>query len=260
MITIAVLFLLLSNVAFAADEGDTLVPSIPHEQQITNLGYSGPLYYTVKREKSPKVDPKSCVFRIRNERHDSKWTYYGNGTAFAVDLSAFKLPGKNYLLTAAHVILDDDKKPHKILTVETKSTENASVWVRCELVAMDLNLDVCILKCAEDLPDMLPLAAGDIEVEAKVTMHGSKRGEVIKAKDGKVKDKFHRGSAWTLASVDFDHGCSGAPVIDEANQIVGIAVSSPLNQKTMDLQTDRCLFVPISCLRSFLVTVAKELK
>src|SRR3954470_1841551 len=58
------------------------------------------------------------VTRIRYERQEGGALVVGHGTAFGIDLDAFGQPGRRYLLSAAHNVLDKAGKPYPNLKIE----------------------------------------------------------------------------------------------------------------------------------------------
>ncbi len=192
---------------------------------------------------------KSAI-RIRYERREGRDICVGHGTAFGIDLNSYGRPGKRYLLSAAHNILDRSGKPYPTLKVEMeKGTER--YWLPCKPISADKNLDICLLEVAEELPAVVSLAPVDEKVMAPVIMAGSPRGIPVQLYEGKLVRRFHEGSVQSLAEIEFDHGCSGGPVFSQSTgKVIGLAVAGI--PKGDDLDHSKGLFVPASAIESFI--------
>jgi len=188
--------------------------------------------------------------RIRYEREQNSATITGHGTAFALDLSQYGYAGRRYLLTAAHNVLDDAKRPYNTLKIEIEEGTR-TYWSRCRAVAWDDELDVCLVEAGDEMPGVLMLAGSEPPVGSKLIMAGSPRGVPVKLFAGTLERKFERGTVRSSAAVPFDHGDSGGPIADPANGlVVGVAVVGV--PKDGDLDHNIGLFVPVVGIVSFL--------
>jgi hypothetical protein len=192
---------------------------------------------------------KSAV-RIRYERDEGGATITGHGTAFGVDLSRYGYTGRRYLLSAAHNVLDDNKRPFSTLKVEIEEGSR-TYWSRSRAVVWDLDLDLCIVEAGDDMPCLLKLARSDLPKGGRVVLAGSPRGVPVKLLAGTVTQRFERGTVRFSATIPFDHGDSGGPMVDPATgAVVGIAVAGvPMGR---DLDHTVGLFVPLVGITSFL--------
>lgn len=188
------------------------------------------------------------TFRTRYTRTDEKGDLVeGHGTAFAADLTEWGLQGPNYLLTAAHNTYDDQAKEREQLQLEITKDK----WVRFDVIWVDRDMDIAVIRCVKALPRMALLASEDAHPKDKVTMLGSPLGVPIRSYSGVVLKRF-ADSFKTKVLIEFDHGDSGGPLFNQANQIVGMAVSGFLKKDEYELDPKYGGFVPVSVLRSFL--------
>ena len=188
--------------------------------------------------------------RIRYERNDKGEVITGHGTAFGVDLSKWGWTGHRYLLTAAHNVLsDDEKQPYANLKIELHDGK-AARWAACQAVAWDEDLDVCLIKCGEDLSQVLELDDKDAKVGEQVVMAGSPLGMPVAIFKGVVVRRFERGTARFAAKIPFNHGDSGGPMASPLSKVVGMAVAGI--PKDGDLDHEVGLFLPVAAIVSFL--------
>jgi len=194
--------------------------------------------------------------RISKERVIS-----GQGTAFGVDLTAYGYPDtRRYLLTAAHVVLHGNRRgsktPYAKLEIELRRGDK-TYWSPCRAIAWDEYLDLCILESGDELPNHLKLAERDPKVGAKLVLAGSPRGVPVALYTGTLDRKFERGSVRSSASVPFDHGNSGGPMVDAVTGlVVGVAVAGL--PKGKDLDRNVGLYVPVVGVDSFMEAVGRE--
>lgn len=150
-----------------------------------------------------------------------------HGTAVAVDLSRFGLDGANYLLTAAHCVVEKGR-PIKAILIEIKRRD----WVDAEVIAFDEDLDIAILKAESAMPELADLAAEDTleEGSALITI-GSPRAMPLTANHGFLSDKgdsrFNDARAkWYIGGMAITHGNSGGPVFcPNTKKLVGIVTA-----------------------------------
>lgn len=185
--------------------------------------------------------------RLRYERTDSvHGEVQGAGTCFGVDLSEFGVPGDRWVMTAAHNVVTDGQKHRKI------EIEIDGEWVPCEIVIYDKDTDLCILRSAKSPSKILKFAKYDVAWGAPVKMSASINGGAVKTYEGKLVRHFWQGRALSLADIQFGHGASGAPVMDEFGRLVGIALAGvPLDG---DLDLSKGLFFPVSSIRALIRT------
>jgi hypothetical protein len=192
---------------------------------------------------------KSTV-RIRCELEQGGRTITEHGTAFGMDLSQYGFSSRRCLLTAAHNVLDDSKKPYGTLKIEIADATR-TYWSHCRVVAWDTDLDLCIVEADDDMPALLRLADSDVPIGGRLILAGSPRGVPVELFAGTLEQKFERGMVCSRARVPFDHGDSGGPMIDATNgRVVGVAVAGI--PKGGDLAHDIGLFVPTVGIETFL--------
>ncbi|MCZ7645146.1 MAG: serine protease [Planctomycetota bacterium] len=192
----------------------------------------------------------SAAVRIRYERYQDGAVITGHGTAFGADLSAWGFPGRRYLLSAAHNVLNDEGRPFTTLKIEVVDGPR-TYWLGARTLVFDENLDLCILEAGDDLPVLGRLAVKDLRGGERAILAGSPRGTPVALYEGLMREPFYRGSVRSAVSVAFDHGCSGGPLYGaESGEVVGVAVAGIPKDGDMDHQLG--LFVPVVGLRSFL--------
>lgn len=195
------------------------------------------------------ADFKACAVRLRLEQRSNDSIVTAHGTAFGVDLTALGLRGNSYLLTAGHNVVAPRSYDTEI-RIEIGTDENAR-WAACDVVAIDTELDLCLLKCSADLPRVARLKDTDIAPGNDVVLAGSPRGIPVQAYEGKLLRRYHAGQIHSLALVAFDHGDSGGPIFDRlSGKVAGIAVAGIPDKD--DLNTRLGLYVPAPCVQSFL--------
>ena len=194
------------------------------------------------------------AIRIRYERPDGDAVVTGHGTAFGVDLGDYGQPGRRYLLSAAHNVVDTAGNAYPALKIEL-SRGSGTFWSRCEPVAMDRSLDLCLLECSEELSDVASLATADEGLNAPVIMAGSPRGIPVQLYEGTLVQRFYDGSVRSMAQIEFDHGCSGGPVYSaDTGKVIGVAVAGV--PKDGDLDHAKGLFVPVCAIESFISSLS----
>jgi hypothetical protein len=201
----------------------------------------------------------SSATRIRYERKEGKAMVVGHGTAFGIDLGAYGKPGRRYLLSAAHNVLDKSGNPYPTLKIEIPRQNGQISTSRCKMISADTGLDVCLLECEEDLPVVVTLAESDERIKAPVILAGSPRGIPVQLYDGMLVRRYYEGTVHSLAELEFDHGCSGGPVFStRTGKVIGIAVAGiPLRD---DMDHTKGLFVPVSAIESFIAPLSQDVR
>ncbi len=167
-------------------------------------------------------------------------TVTGHGTAFAISTDT--------LLTCAHNIIDDEKKiPYDVMWVEVYGKKFV---IRPLYYNRNLDLAVVATLKPMNLKETLGLATNNAFLGDSITIAGSLRGTPVEDYKGKVTGIYHEGTIRTCAAVQFDHGLSGSPVLNDTNQVVGIATAGI--PKDGDLDKTQGLFVPASIVREFM--------
>jgi len=193
--------------------------------------------------------------RIRYERIDNGAIITGHGTAFGVDLSAWGHPGKRYMLSAAHNVLDDSKKAYGTLKIEINEGTR-TYWSQCKVLLVDAELDLCLIESGDDLPALTDLAQTDVMPGDSVVHAGSPRGIPIALYDGVMRRPYHQGTVRSVVELPFDHGCSGGPLFSaKSGKAIGVAVAGI--PKDGDLDHTKGLFVPVHAIECFLAPLCK---
>lgn len=203
----------------------------------------------VEAAEAEKAFLRSTV-RFKRSHWRGGVTVEGHGTAFAVDLAAFGYVGKQYLLTAYHNVVDDETAT-PALRIELNKK-----WVDCKVVAFNQRLDICLLESAVALSDVIAMDSAELSLGEFLILGGSPRGVPIKSFTGVLHEQFTGGSYRMLAKIEFDHGDSGGPVVNQKTyKLVGMAVSGV--PKDGDLDTKLMMYMPLSVIASFLKDIRK---
>ena len=191
-----------------------------------------------------------CTARVRYEVRRDDCLVTGHGTAFGVNLKAYGYTGNRYLLSACHNVLDQNDRPYSTLKLEIFDGSEKH-WTTCTVAAVDKNLDLCLIETSEDLPAVLELDNAEVVPGTPIVMPGSPRGVPVAIYSGSVIERFERGSIRSSAKIIFDHGDSGAAMVNaNTGKLAGVAVAGV--PKDGDLDHNIGLFVPLAGVTSFL--------
>ena len=185
--------------------------------------------------------------RLRYERTDAAYgLLHGAGTCFGVDLSEFGIPGDQWVMTAAHNVVTNEV-PHDKIEIEIEGE-----WVPCSIVIYDKDTDICVLRSGKPPKKILKMAKYDVAWGAALSMSASIAGAPVRTYEGKLVRHFWQGSSRSLATIQFGHGASGAPILDEFGRLAGIALAGiPLEG---DIDPSQGLFFPISSIKALIRT------
>jgi S1-C subfamily serine protease len=150
------------------------------------------------------------------------------GSAFGVSLAKWGIHEKKYLITAAHVVLQDEK-PAEIIEIQIR-TDSVKKWVSCKPLIIDKDRDVALLEAFEEIPVAFEMG-DEIEIGSSVILSGCPVGITPSANIGFLvsKDPEIRASAkgriWQV-DAPFFSGYSGGPVFStETGKVVAIGVA-----------------------------------
>ncbi len=160
--------------------------------------------------------------------HDKITTH---GAASAVNLSKYGLKGKQYLLSAAHLIKDSKK-------IEILKDDKRFL---CSVVAVDNDFDICLLKCEEKL-DTYELG-DEVDVDV-VVYHAPKGGRMLRSAGA---FESIEGLYWQMRVKSFDEGSSGGGVVSQG-KLCGVAI------KMNKADFSEMLFLPYKRIHQFLLT------
>lgn len=194
-----------------------------------------------------------AAFRLRYTRMENKEEVTGHGTAVAVDVAEWGYKGPHYLLTATHNVFDSEGHERGTLQIELSSGK----WSKVDVVDANKDLDLCLLRSSKEVPVTAPkIADEDAKPHDHVWLLGSPKGVPIRQLPGMVMRRFSDGRIHSLMMVEFDHGCSGGPVFNKDEKIVGLAVQGVFEKNSKDqISHIMGLFVPAGVIRSFLDTL-----
>lgn len=189
---------------------------------------------------------------LRPNPTNKKQTLINFGTAFAVNLSSYGKPDALYLLTATHNIYDKNSPaPHVFIeTAEGK-------FLRCAVVKADKDTDLCLLQCSENLPATLKIADKEAENGNQIIIMGCPAGVPPGAYKGFVA-RSNFGVNKGCAAVLFYHGCSGGPVLNTAQEVVGLAVEGIADENTGRMVPAVAVYVNLAALKKFLQGVTPK--
>lgn len=172
----------------------------------------------------------------------------GHGCAVAVDLSEYGLVGSKYLLSAWHLF----KNPGSDSTIDLPVGK-----IRVKILAHDEALDICIVECNMDLPNISKLDdVTDFDLETPLTNVGSPDMVGPVATEGKLIDKGamlgKKDLEWIATAPNFYHGSSGGAEFHNG-KFFGICTGG-LGDKDdpMGMKRGTACFVPLKRVRSFL--------
>lgn len=184
--------------------------------------------------------------KIEYERPDGKSIVTGHGSAVFLDLSTYGYAGKRFLITAAHNVMNREGKLYGVIRVQLSD----GTWSKATILQVDQNLDICLVASEQENDVVSLLSDKDAKKEEIVLLIASWRGGPIKETVGTVEKRYHDGTVKTKVVLDFDHGCSGGALFSRDGRVVGMAVSGV--PQDGDLAHDCGLFLPTSCIESFL--------
>ena len=193
------------------------------------------------------------TFRLRAEVVKGDSLITAHGTAFGVDLTEWGYPRPRYILTAWHVVRNDEGPGIPLLKIEVR-TETNIYWTRCKLLAFDARRDLCLLESSTDLPFCTEFADEQPEAGCPVLHVGCPTGVRPTPFTGSVSDR----DGYDLASANvkfFKQGCSGGPVFDGCSyKIIGVAVAGVKkeNGASDEMDPNTALFVPLTGVKRFI--------
>jgi len=161
-------------------------------------------------------------------------TSHSHGTAGAVDLAEFGLPGSRYCITAAHVCHDNEH-----ITVEVQNK-----FLECRNVSCNEDLDICLLKCDADLPDPAKLSPDD----GPVRISGSPKNKPV------ISLACCSIAAVLSCEPGMAHGMSGSPCYNKRGEIAGMVIGG-VGDGRGEMRDDTAGIVGIAVLRKFLSQV-----
>ncbi len=182
----------------------------------------------------------------------------GFGSAFAVDLSEFGLTGNNYVITAAHVVLDDKGKLQENIEVEVSIAKyKTRVYVPATVVFYNKDIDMAVLAVEVDVTGHSRIAKSDtMNIGDAIAIVGCPSGTFptvtfgyLVAKEFEIYGRKLPDVLWQGSATIYP-GNSGGPVFNpNTGEIIGIAVAG-LNQHGFAGHVD--FFVPMYIMRELI--------
>lgn len=184
----------------------------------------------------------ASTYKVKTRSKVGIFVISSSGSAFGVNLAPFGFAGKRYLLTAAHVILDDDHISDRIeVEVRNKIFRDkknpksgfivSRMWIRARVITYDREMDIAILKVEMDLPHIAELdLEPDLKRGAPLLAVGCPSGTAITPSWGyltsKESETKHNNNFWWQASMPIYYGNSGGAVWNpKSSKIIGICVA-----------------------------------
>jgi S1-C subfamily serine protease len=213
---------------------------------------------TVVADRPSKNDPmlKNAV-RVRSVRKADgvEITQWGSGGC--AELTEFGMLGNRYIITAAHVILDDDGNVEERVEAEIL-LQGAEVraWLQVEVMFYDKELDIAVLKSPVEMASSARLADDDsLKNGDEVTAIGGPMGQPLQASKGTIV----KNSPWrceNIGTMNIRHGNSGGPVFDSEGHIV--AIVRAFQRVGRDEDGGPGVMVPIECVRKYINSKVKK--
>jgi len=210
-------------------------------------------------ETATVAGPDSVIqttLRLRLRQTEADVIVTGWGSAVAIDLSAYGLASRRYLLSARHLVI---QKNGKGLAPGELALEVNSAWTGVRVVAVDDKADLCLLECEKDLPALARLGKGDDDVGDQLWVIGCPRGVAPCVSYGRLTSKTPNveGRLWEAAA-KFWHGNSGGAVFNaRTGTIAGVAVAGVKAHRGDDMDGKTALFAPVDTLNRFLTNFAR---
>jgi S1-C subfamily serine protease len=206
-----------------------------------------------------QISEKALQTTVRFERRRDKGEYIsiGHGSAFGIDLSHLGVDSHRYMLSAAHLVLEEGQLTRGDLRVELGKAKS---WTKCRVVSIDKAHDICLLECDRDLESLTKLGDGDQKLGSRVLIAGSPQGVPICLSSGRLlsKEPHVERDVWEAAA-KFNHGNSGGPVFDaDTGKVIGVAVAG-LRTADGEMQEGVAFFTPVKLIKSFLYDSVAEI-
>jgi hypothetical protein len=184
------------------------------------LVVSGPVLLAQNTLQIREANQDSVVFihsqKTRRDGSTSPQHNYGTG---------FIIPGQGYILTASHVIFEQDPDSVVETTASIRSRFNQSY--RVELVKRDLDVDGALLLLPEVGVQWKPVSLGassGVPNDAQLYALGFPGSSDLSPALGILSNHFGPGGTWQT-TLQIDKGDSGGPVFDMNGKVVAVAMA-----------------------------------
>jgi|GEM_PF-2014980 len=207
--------------------------------------------------KTCSIETLRTAMRIRSQRRIGGDIITGHGTAFGIDLAKYGHLAPRYMLSAGHVVLDERGQVERSLSIEIPGI-TGTAWHSCKVLAIDTDLDICLLESEVDLLQLAPFADEDVAEGAPLMLIGCKANTPPHPYPGQLTDKNYTDHLSKAQMSSFYHGDSGGPMFDaRSEKLIGVAVAGiPRNG---DMARDVGLFVPLSYVRRFVASAVLKI-
>lgn len=164
------------------------------------------------------------AYRIRSDFYEADRTIIGNGMCVPM-----KVNGKKMILTAAHVVRNENGKDANEVVVDFPVG-----WIRCKVIRIDVGNDLCLLEPKISPPDTVELDKKNNEQTEVVVNPNFYAEQKMTLQNGVILSEIPLGR-WIARIEKYNHGSSGSPIFTQDGKLCGLGVAgvTPDNGKTM---------------------------
>ena len=151
----------------------------------------------------PAIANEAAAYRLNITK------YIGEFPAIVYEASCVAI-GDKRLLTAKHNVMEGEQTSTEagfVIEVQIKDKE----WVKCKIEKLSDKQDLALLKCDKKLPATAKLAKAE-----KFSCVGNPGGRGLEKRNGTSDEQ--------VLDMETERGMSGAPVFNEAGEVVGIMI------------------------------------
>ena len=207
------------------------------------------------------ADSIKSTVRLRTITEDAEFVTTGYGSAFGIDLNAYGLSSRRYMLSAAHVVMRDDGLGLKQGEFRVEVGGELKNWVKCRVVSIDKRNDLCLLECDADLPALAQFGDGKEALGTELLVVGCPAGVPVKVSRGTLTTRKPNvdGRLWQAAA-SFYHGNSGGPVFNaQTGGLMGVAVAG-IPGPDGGMNRNIALFAPVDVVRKFVKKAVSKMQ
>lgn len=156
--------------------------------------------------------------------------------------TGFAISSNGYILTNAHNVTSMVGEKEEQLQFEINNNItiklNNGLTYDCDLVNIDLKLDLAILKTSDDIKiDVLSFGSyDDVKTGERVLTIGNSKGEGLSITEGLVSDRARKVGSTNkiMISIPINHGNSGGPLFNYRNEVIGVVSMGKNNAVAMN--------------------------
>ena len=154
------------------------------------------------------------AYRVRSEFTLKDKTVAGNGLCVPIQVD-----GKKLLLTAAHVVKNDEGKNSDEILVDLPDG-----WIRCKIKKIDAEADLCLLEPRINPPKVVELDKKNNEQNQDVFNPNYFCSMKMKIEEGTLIIEAS-GGRWIAKIPEYSHGSSGSPVYTKEGKLCGLGIA-----------------------------------